>query len=107
MVIVVLCLAVGLPLLLLAWSKIIQLLNSRSDAGVLLGLTILIALLVSGGLSVYFILGKLTRGQSLNEERVEAEKPLTEAGQPASLFSETNISVEHLSEERRAKIRRE
>ncbi len=107
MVIVVLCVATGLPLLLLAWSKIIQLLNSQSDAGVLLGLTILITLLASAGLSVYFLLRMLTRGQATNDRRDEAEKTQSEMEQPRSLFSENNNSVEQSYEDRRTKIRRE
>jgi len=104
---VALCVAVGLPLLLLAWSKIAQLLNSRSDAGVLLGLSVLLVTLVLVGIIVFLLLRKLSDGWRIKQGRDEEQHTLAGTIEPKSLFSESVNSVENLYEDRRTKNKRE
>ncbi|MCA1593769.1 MAG: hypothetical protein LC754_14190 [Acidobacteria bacterium] len=106
-ILVALCIAAGVPLLLVVWSKTTLLLNARSDASVLLGLSVVIMALTFIGLLVFLILRKLVHGQEPRNRRDEERQTLPDAAEPKSLFSESVNLVENLYEDRRTKIRRE
>lgn len=99
--------AVGVPLLLLAWAKILQLLNDRSDASVLLGLSLLIVTFVLVGLTVFLLLRKFFDWRTTGHKRDAEQQSQSDVVEPKSLFSESANTVENLYEDRRTKNSRE
>ncbi len=99
--------AVGFPLLLLLWSKTEELLNARSDAGVLLGLSIVAGSLAGLGLGVYFALLRLAGGHKAPGARPEGSHDSDEEARPKSLFQDTADRLEEPYEPERIKIHRE
>ncbi len=107
LIIAALCVALGVPVLLIVWSKAAQLLNAKSDFSVLIGCTIVLATLIAIGTLVYFVLTKfIFRRETGNSEETEKQSALKDGVQPKSLFSETTNSVEHFNETDRSKLER-
>ncbi len=108
LIIAALCVALGVPVLLIVWSKAAQLLNAKSDFSVLIGCTIVLATLIAIGTLVYFVLTKfIFRRETGNSEETEKQSALKDGVQPKSLFSETTNSVEHFNETDESKLERQ
>lgn len=106
MIIAALCVAAGVVVLFVLWAKAAQLLNARSDSSVLLGCVLILAALLFLCAFVYFVLTMLVFKRAINDAQAKHQAAIKDANQPASLFSETINSVEHLNETDKSKLER-